>query len=112
MRFKKKPRMPRSLPRSAAETPGTPKLTLELVSPQQLDVTVELPERGELETFTKVLLWLNEGKLLPRIQQALAESPRGDVVIKALELMDAADDDEPVVCPTRAIMYNKRRNQV
>jgi 5,10-methenyltetrahydromethanopterin hydrogenase len=109
-RWKKRPRPRKEL--DGVQAPKTAKLTVELLNPNQLNVEVQLPERGELETFTKILMWLNQGKMMPNIRYALehSESPRGEIILKAMELVDTAEEDEPVICPTKAIMYNIRRN--
>lgn len=97
-----------------SKTPETvyPKIIFELVNPGRLDITVDLPREGDLVPFAQMITWLNEGKLLPNIRQALNNSPnpRAGAVDTALAVTEKMDKDEPMICPSKAIAYNIRKS--
>lgn len=91
---------------------ANPKITFELLAPNQLDVSVELPLDGDLLPFAQMITWLNEGKLLPYIRQSLqkSSSPRASAILTGLDVNDKIDKEEPLVDPAKAIAYHIRKN--
>lgn len=110
-----KPWRSRPKPRKNLEVAGPtcPKISFEMPNSSTLSVRVELPETGDSSAFSQMLIWLNEGKLMNNIQHAIANvgSDKANLILRAIEFNEEDDEDKPLICPTRAIAYNIKRNQ-
>lgn len=101
----------------AAPAPTHPSITFKMVPSERgekLEITADWPEGADLEPFAVMLVYLQQGKLLDMVANAIIEQVnrsklRDNCVVVEQIFMESfgnkkrqSDPSRPIICPTRA----------